>query len=133
GKRLGPFGRDELAARLIDARTPIWKQGMAQWARAGEVPELKELLAELPPPLPSESQPAAAEQPPSRKQPATSRKGYQPSRATVFGRGLAAAIAAAISILLAILLYAQFGVHLRSLWHTMSHPTQRQAPRPSQA
>jgi hypothetical protein len=31
----------------------VWKNGMAQWMKAGEVPELAPLFANLPPPIPS--------------------------------------------------------------------------------
>jgi GYF domain 2 len=30
----------------------VWKAGMAQWVKAGEVPELGALFANVPPPVP---------------------------------------------------------------------------------
>jgi hypothetical protein len=30
----------------------VWKTGMAQWVKAGEVPELAPLFAAVPPPVP---------------------------------------------------------------------------------
>jgi hypothetical protein len=30
----------------------VWKAGMAQWAKAGDVPELASLFANVPPPVP---------------------------------------------------------------------------------
>jgi len=32
--------------------TLVWKPGMAQWTRAGELPELAPIFANTPPPLP---------------------------------------------------------------------------------
>jgi membrane protease subunit (stomatin/prohibitin family) len=56
GQQGGPFD----AARLQDSArsgtltrdTLVWKKGMGQWAKAGDVTELQELFAHLPPPLP---------------------------------------------------------------------------------
>ena len=36
----------------INANTLVWAQGMPQWAAAGSVPELMQLFAPTPPPLP---------------------------------------------------------------------------------
>jgi len=56
GQQTGPF---DLAALQQMARTGqltrdslVWKQGMAAWNAAGEVVELAELFAAMPPPLP---------------------------------------------------------------------------------
>jgi hypothetical protein len=56
GKQAGPF---DLAALSQKARegaltraTLVWKPGMANWAAADTVAELKDLLAAAPPPLP---------------------------------------------------------------------------------
>jgi membrane protease subunit (stomatin/prohibitin family) len=56
GQRLGPFGADALAAQVqggtLTPATLVWKNGMAQWTPAGQVPELAPILGSVPPPLP---------------------------------------------------------------------------------
>jgi len=56
GKRAGPFSMEELKARQqkgeIGKNTLVWKKGMANWAKAGTVEDLKPLFSEMPPPLP---------------------------------------------------------------------------------
>lgn len=56
GKQAGPFTLDQLqevVARGELTRTSlVWKPGMANWVAAESVPELQNLLAALPPPLP---------------------------------------------------------------------------------
>ncbi len=51
GKQSGPFAMSELAAR-VTRDTLVWRQGMAQWTRAGDVADLKSLVESVPPPLP---------------------------------------------------------------------------------
>jgi membrane protease subunit (stomatin/prohibitin family) len=56
GAQQGPFDAAALAGRVasggLTADTLVWKAGMAQWATAGDVPEVAALLAAAPPPLP---------------------------------------------------------------------------------
>ncbi len=56
GQQLGPYDTAGLAAQVsagtLTATTLVWKQGMAQWTPAGQVPELVPLLGSIPPPLP---------------------------------------------------------------------------------
>lgn len=56
GQQAGPFGREELAAKMrsgeISGDTLVWKQGMPNWAAARDVPEIAGLLGSAPPPLP---------------------------------------------------------------------------------
>jgi membrane protease subunit (stomatin/prohibitin family) len=56
GKQAGPFDMEALAGKLRDGSlsrsTLVWKQGMANWVAAESVPELQNLLASAPPPLP---------------------------------------------------------------------------------
>ena len=66
GQALGPFTvgylRDLAARSEISLDTPVWKQGMANWARLADVPELASVVAALPakpenqPPPPPDSQ-----------------------------------------------------------------------------
>jgi len=52
----GPFDlavlRQQAAAGKLTRDSLVWRNGMAQWAKAGDVPELAPLFAEVPPPLP---------------------------------------------------------------------------------
>ena len=56
GKAKGPFSGDKLAAMVADGTlrrdTLVWSQGMDDWRPAGQVSELAEHLAAVPPPLP---------------------------------------------------------------------------------
>ena len=56
GQQAGPFPQDGLQ-RLVDGGqltrdTLVWKQGMANWTDAGDVPDLASLFQQMPPPLP---------------------------------------------------------------------------------
>ncbi len=61
GQQVGPLTMDELAKRVaageVKPDTLVWKQGMAQWAKALEVPEVASLVARTPPPIPGGSPP----------------------------------------------------------------------------
>ena len=56
GAQAGPFDLNALVARTRDGsltrETLAWRQGMAEWAAAGTIPELQSLFAATPPPLP---------------------------------------------------------------------------------
>ncbi|WP_035671383.1 DUF4339 domain-containing protein [Flavobacterium sp. 83] len=47
----GPFLLDELKAKKITKTTLIWFEGMDEWKYAGDIPELRSILAVIPPPL----------------------------------------------------------------------------------
>lgn len=47
----GPFNLEELKSRNITKSTPVWSAGMDDWKTAGEVDELKSILATVPPPI----------------------------------------------------------------------------------
>ncbi|HEV2295576.1 MAG TPA: SPFH domain-containing protein [Tepidisphaeraceae bacterium] len=51
GKQAGPFSINDLGGK-ITRDTLVWRQGMPQWTRAGDVPDLKALVESTPPPLP---------------------------------------------------------------------------------
>jgi membrane protease subunit (stomatin/prohibitin family) len=57
GKQAGPFDLPALqtmaSSGQLKRETLVWKQGMPQWTKAGEVGELGSLFASVPPPLPS--------------------------------------------------------------------------------
>jgi len=56
GQQQGPFDQAGLAAQArggtLTRSTLVWKNGMAQWTPAEQVPELAGLFASMPPPLP---------------------------------------------------------------------------------
>lgn len=53
GKALGPFTLDELVAlfveRQIDGKTPVWRDGMADWVLLNDVAELQPAIASVAP------------------------------------------------------------------------------------
>ena len=60
-QRRGPVAAEDLINCGVNAQTLVWKQGMANWAPAGEVEELKALFAPQPPafcPPPPQTPPA---------------------------------------------------------------------------
>lgn len=56
GAQSGPFDQGAIMSMLqsgqINGQTLAWKQGMAAWAPAQNIPELAPLFAQVPPPLP---------------------------------------------------------------------------------
>jgi len=59
GQQTGPFDMNTLkqkaAAGELTRETLVWKEGMAAWTPAGEVPEVSAVFAQTPPPLPPQS------------------------------------------------------------------------------
>lgn len=70
----GPVDASQLAAYGVNANTLVWTQGMAQWAPAGTVAELRPYIAPAPAPAAAPSayapQPAAQPAPQPQPQPA---------------------------------------------------------------
>ncbi|MBN1760349.1 MAG: SPFH domain-containing protein [Chitinispirillaceae bacterium] len=58
GKQTGPFPIEQLIPlveqRKLTRETLVWKQGMAQWNKAGKISDLGILFSTTPPPLPGE-------------------------------------------------------------------------------
>ncbi|MBL0143329.1 MAG: SPFH domain-containing protein [Betaproteobacteria bacterium] len=56
GQQAGPFEltalQQQAAGGQLTRASLVWKAGMAQWTKAGEVPELAALFASVPPPVP---------------------------------------------------------------------------------
>ena len=56
GQQTGPFDmaaiQQQIQSGQLTPQSMVWKQGMAQWAPAGEVPELAGLFGQTPPPPP---------------------------------------------------------------------------------
>jgi hypothetical protein len=45
----GPFTVDQLKEKSIRRDTPVWKKGLTDWTRAGDIIELKSLFENTPP------------------------------------------------------------------------------------
>ncbi len=56
GQQAGPYGSQQLQQLVsqgqLNAETLVWKAGMANWVKAGEVPELQNIFGSVPPPPP---------------------------------------------------------------------------------
>jgi len=56
GQQTGPFDLSALQGQADSGQLKrdslVWKTGMAQWLKAGDVPELSALFADVPPPVP---------------------------------------------------------------------------------
>lgn len=50
--KFGPFSKEELKTQNIKPDTLVWFDGLTEWKRAGELPEMKAFLPVVPPPLP---------------------------------------------------------------------------------
>jgi membrane protease subunit (stomatin/prohibitin family) len=56
GAQAGPYNEQTLAQMVsqgsLSRETLVWKQGMASWSAAGQVPELQNIFGSVPPPIP---------------------------------------------------------------------------------
>ena len=50
----GPFDLEQLKSQVLHNETPVWYEGLTDWAMAGNIEELKEIfvLKSTPPPIP---------------------------------------------------------------------------------
>jgi hypothetical protein len=59
GRQQGPFDLNGLSSQVasggLTRDTLVWKNGMAAWTAAGQVPELSGAFASVPPPLPPQA------------------------------------------------------------------------------
>jgi membrane protease subunit (stomatin/prohibitin family) len=59
GQQQGPFDLNALASQVaagsLTRDTLVWKNGMAVWTAAGQLPELSSVFASVPPPLPPQA------------------------------------------------------------------------------
>jgi membrane protease subunit (stomatin/prohibitin family) len=59
GQQLGPFDRNglgqQVSAGTLTTSTLVWRNGMAGWVPASQVPELTSLFGAVPPPLPPQA------------------------------------------------------------------------------
>jgi GYF domain 2 len=58
GAQAGPFAKDELVARIASGEVTrdslVWRDQMAGWAPASQVPDVAALFGVVPPPLPAQ-------------------------------------------------------------------------------
>lgn len=52
GRQQGPYDLASLPGLALTGATLVWRAGMPAWLPAGQVPELTQLMARIPPPLP---------------------------------------------------------------------------------
>jgi|GEM_PF-2788973 len=50
-QKTGPFSFEELQQKGVEESSLIWFDGLSSWSKAGEIPELREILLKSPPPL----------------------------------------------------------------------------------
>ena len=63
--KFGPFSKEELKSQNIQPNTLVWFEGLTEWKRAKDVPEMKEFLPVAPPPLPKAAPVPVPPPPPS--------------------------------------------------------------------
>lgn len=51
GHYLGPFKKEQLIANGLDLGTLVWRQGMEAWLPANQMPELSDIIGDVPPPM----------------------------------------------------------------------------------
>lgn len=54
-QKTGPFSFEDLKQKGVESATLIWFDGLSTWTKAGEIPELHEILVKSPPPLTKQS------------------------------------------------------------------------------
>ena len=52
GERLGPYTAEEILAKNLDNNTLVWYEGLADWVKLSNAPELSSLVKSTPPPPP---------------------------------------------------------------------------------
>jgi Ca2+/Na+ antiporter len=57
GRQNGPFSLEDLKTKSLHRESLIWKDGMADWQPAQNIPELKDILFSTPPPVPNPTPP----------------------------------------------------------------------------
>lgn len=55
GAKQGPFTLEELYKQNLSRQTMVWKTGMPDWVMAKDMPELADLIAQLPPDIPTQA------------------------------------------------------------------------------
>ena len=63
GKYIGPFKKDQLIANGLDLDDLVWRQGLSGWTPANQLPELSDIIGDVPPPMEITLGPERAQQP----------------------------------------------------------------------
>lgn len=63
GKYIGPFKKDQLIANGLDLDDLVWRQGLSGWIPANQLPELSDIIGDVPPPMEITLGPEIAQQP----------------------------------------------------------------------
>ena len=63
GKYIGPFKKDQLIANGLDLDDLVWRQGLSGWIPANQLPELSDIIGDVPPPMEITLGPERAQQP----------------------------------------------------------------------
>lgn len=69
GRKCGPFSHEELRSKFVTPNMPVWRDGMADWTPARNLPEISDVLQPepTPPPYYSGGSQQQAYEPKSRK------------------------------------------------------------------
>ena len=68
GKYYGPFPKDQLIANGLDLNTMVWREGLPAWTQANMLPELSDIIGDVPPPMEMTIQPSKEVQQPATSQ-----------------------------------------------------------------
>ena len=55
GQKRGPFTKEEFLEEEVFSSTLVWFRGQSDWIALADIPELKDALEDIPPPIPSEN------------------------------------------------------------------------------
>ena len=67
-QQIGPISKDELKLKGITKETLVWREGLSEWTKAGEVEDLADLFPKIPtpPPIPGQKKVAPPPMPGSK-------------------------------------------------------------------
>lgn len=58
GKQAGPFSSDELSRLILEKKvlreSLVWRNGISEWKKAEDIPDVLKLFALVPPPIPGD-------------------------------------------------------------------------------
>lgn len=113
-ERKGPFTLEDLKKQPIESDTLVWREGMAQWVAANQVPELADLF-------PGASAPVMPPPPPSSPPPPPPMAG-DPTGTTPYPPGVTQSDVTSKRILCGVLgiVLGQLGIHKFILGYTLS-------------
>lgn len=80
GKYQGPFNKDALIANGLDLDTMVWREGLPAWTPAKMLPELADIICNVPPPMEVVIGPSSATIQPVQQQPVQQPVQSQPAQ-----------------------------------------------------